>query len=276
MLRVEIPDQPGGLLTAVAEPLAAAGINVEYVYAFADRPLEHAVVVLKVSDIDAAEKLIRQMSSFLGKTPDGRSDGARPAGSRRWTRLLPALPGRGRAWRPGCCGTTPGPGRTLSGRRTPWSLPPAPSTGTMAPTGNKYAVATRSPLTGFIGDSLSSGGWPLALKRAGYDALVVTGRAETPTYLFIDDDRVYFRTARRRCGAEAAGRRRSGSARELGDDSVRVATIGPAGERLVRYACIGQRLRPAGRPHRHRRRDGLQEAEGDRRPGEPGHSARRP
>ena len=58
VLRVEVPDQPGGLLRAIAEPLAAAGINVEYVYAFADRPQEHAVVVLKVGDIDAAEKLI--------------------------------------------------------------------------------------------------------------------------------------------------------------------------------------------------------------------------
>ncbi len=60
VLRVEVGDRPGGLLKAVAEPLAAAGINLEYVYAFADRPLEHAVVVLKVGDIDAAEKLIGQ------------------------------------------------------------------------------------------------------------------------------------------------------------------------------------------------------------------------
>ncbi len=58
VLRVEVPDQPGGLLKAVAEPLAAAGINVEYVYAFADRPLENAMVVLKVGNIDAAERLI--------------------------------------------------------------------------------------------------------------------------------------------------------------------------------------------------------------------------
>lgn len=58
VLRVEVPDQPGGLLNVIAAPLAAAGVNVEYVYAFADRPQEHAVVVLKVGDIDAAEKLI--------------------------------------------------------------------------------------------------------------------------------------------------------------------------------------------------------------------------
>ena len=58
VLRVEVSDQPGGLLKAIAEPLSAAGINVEYVYAFAERPQENAVVVLKVGDIDAAEKII--------------------------------------------------------------------------------------------------------------------------------------------------------------------------------------------------------------------------
>lgn len=60
VLRVEVPDRPGGLLTAIAEPLAAAGINLEYVYAFADRPLENAMVVLKVGDIHAAEKLLKR------------------------------------------------------------------------------------------------------------------------------------------------------------------------------------------------------------------------
>jgi hypothetical protein len=59
VLRVEIPDHPGGLLETVTRPLANAGINLEYVYAFAENPEGHAVVVLKVGDIDAAEKLIR-------------------------------------------------------------------------------------------------------------------------------------------------------------------------------------------------------------------------
>ncbi len=122
-----------------------------------------------------------------------------------------------------------------------------PFTGTMVPAASKYAVATKSPLTGFVGDSLSSGGWPLALKRAGYDALVIQGAAEVPSYLFIDDDRVYFRPARTLWGAkswEAEERIR----RDLGDDSVRVATIGPAGEKMVRYACISNDYsRQAGR-----------------------------
>ncbi|HEX2987601.1 MAG TPA: aldehyde ferredoxin oxidoreductase family protein [Chloroflexota bacterium] len=122
-----------------------------------------------------------------------------------------------------------------------------PLAGTMAPSGSKYAVATKSPLTGFIGDSLSSGGWPLALKRAGYDAMVVQGAADVPTYVFVDDDRVYFRSARRLWGGKC-WETEEAIRRELGDDGVRVATVGPAGERLVRYACIGNDYgRQAGR-----------------------------
>ncbi len=122
-----------------------------------------------------------------------------------------------------------------------------PLTGTMAPSASKYAIATKSPLTGYIGDSLSSGGWPLALKRAGYDAMVLLGAAEVPTYLFIDDDRVYFRTARRLWGAKS-WETEEAIRQEVGDDGVSVATIGPAGERMVRYACVSNDYgRQAGR-----------------------------
>ena len=60
--------------------------------------------------------------------------------------------------------------------------------GTIIPTSNKHAVATKSPLTGLIGDSLSSSFWSLALKRTGFDALVIEGAAASPTYLFIDNE----------------------------------------------------------------------------------------
>lgn len=60
VLRVEIPDRAGGLVDTVITPLAGHGINIEYIYAFVDRPLEDAVVVLKVDDLDAAEKVIGQ------------------------------------------------------------------------------------------------------------------------------------------------------------------------------------------------------------------------
>ena len=58
VLRAEVPDQPGGLLEKVVRPLANARINIEYVYAFVDQPLETAVVVMKVNDLDRAEAVL--------------------------------------------------------------------------------------------------------------------------------------------------------------------------------------------------------------------------
>ena len=58
VLQVEMPDKPGGLLESVAKPLAQAGINLEYFYAFIDPTPGKAVIVLKVSDPDRAEKVI--------------------------------------------------------------------------------------------------------------------------------------------------------------------------------------------------------------------------
>ncbi|MGQ9555602.1 MAG: ACT domain-containing protein [Anaerolineae bacterium] len=58
VLRAEIPDTPGGLAQAVIEPLARAGVNVEYIYAYSERPAEKAVVVLKVDDLEKAEKAL--------------------------------------------------------------------------------------------------------------------------------------------------------------------------------------------------------------------------
>lgn len=60
VLQKEIPDQPGGLLEAVAKPLAKAGINLEYFYAFIDPAPGKASIVLKVSDPDKAEKVMAQ------------------------------------------------------------------------------------------------------------------------------------------------------------------------------------------------------------------------
>ena len=60
VLQKDIPDQPGGLLDAVAKPLAKAGINLEYFYAFVDPTPGKASIVLKVSDPDRAEKIISQ------------------------------------------------------------------------------------------------------------------------------------------------------------------------------------------------------------------------
>lgn len=122
----------------------------------------------------------------------------------------------------------------------------APLVGTGLTTTAKYAVVTKSPLTGCIADSLSSSFFALELKRTGVDALVITGRAAEPYYLWITDTRVEFRPAARLWGrspqdTEAAVRT------ELDDADVRVAAIGRAGERQVRFAALSNEGRHAGR-----------------------------
>ncbi len=119
--------------------------------------------------------------------------------------------------------------------------------GTFIPTSSKHAVATKSPLTGLIGDSLSSSYWSLALKRTGFDAIIVTGAAASPTYLFIDNEIVHFKKAEHLWG-KGSPETESSIRSEIGDSRVRVASIGPGGENLVRYACITNDInRQAGR-----------------------------
>jgi len=109
--------------------------------------------------------------------------------------------------------------------------------GTMAPCSSNHATVTKSPLTGFLSTSVSSGHWSLSLKRAGYDALIVTGAAESPDYVFVDDEIVHFNAAGHLWGMTTQ-RTSEEIRRHHGDDRVRVAAIGPGGERQVSYACI--------------------------------------
>jgi aldehyde:ferredoxin oxidoreductase len=107
-------------------------------------------------------------------------------------------------------------------------------------------VVTKSPLTGFIADSLSSSFFALELKRTGLDALVITGRASSAVYLFIADERVEVREGEHlwgRSASESEALIRS----EVEDTGVRVAAIGRAGENCVRFATISNEGRHAGR-----------------------------
>jgi len=122
----------------------------------------------------------------------------------------------------------------------------APLVGTGLTTTAKFAVVTKSPLTGFIADSLSSSHFALELKRIGLDALVISGRAASMAYIFIQDQRVEIRDAihlRGRSPVETESLIRS----ELDAPTVRVATIGKAGENKVRFATISNEGRHAGR-----------------------------
>jgi len=122
-----------------------------------------------------------------------------------------------------------------------------PFAGTTAPTSGKYIVHTKSPLTGFQGEAVSSGFWAPVLKQAGYDAVVIKGRSEKPVYLFVDDGTIQFRDAGSLWGRDAL-ETLDLIREEIGDDNVRSASIGPGGENLVRYANItNDRHRQAGR-----------------------------
>lgn len=119
--------------------------------------------------------------------------------------------------------------------------------GTIVPVGAKYAVATKSPLTGFLGDCLAGSYWSAALKRAGYDGIVLTGKADKPIWVFVDDDVVYFNDAADLWGKETFETEEAIRA-QVGDERARAVTIGPAGEHLVRYANLtNDRGRQAGR-----------------------------
>ncbi|HKY09508.1 MAG TPA: aldehyde ferredoxin oxidoreductase family protein [Candidatus Binatia bacterium] len=122
----------------------------------------------------------------------------------------------------------------------------APLVGTGLTTTAKFAVVTKSPLTGFIADSLSSSYFALELKRLGIDALIVTGRAAALTYVFIHDERVDFRAAEHLRG-KAPIDTESAIRREINAPAARVAAIGKAGENLVRFATISNEGRHAGR-----------------------------
>ncbi|HSJ57360.1 MAG TPA: aldehyde ferredoxin oxidoreductase family protein [Anaerolineae bacterium] len=109
--------------------------------------------------------------------------------------------------------------------------------GTSFPGAGRHGVAGKSPLTGGLASSEVGGWWGHELKRAGYDALVIRGRAESPVYLWIHDGEVEIRPADHLWGMETAPTQAL-IHKELADDRVRVAQIGPAGENLVRYAAV--------------------------------------
>jgi len=122
-----------------------------------------------------------------------------------------------------------------------------PLTGTPVPCGARYMVVTKGALTDAITTSNSGGHWGPELRFAGYDMVIVEGRAPKPVYLFIHDDQVELRDAApywsRRVGETEDGLRN-----ELCIPGLRIACIGPGGERLVRFACImNDRHRAAGR-----------------------------
>jgi len=111
-----------------------------------------------------------------------------------------------------------------------------PLTGTPATMGSRYAVVGKSPLTGGWGDASSGGDFAPYLKFAGYDGVFFTGISEKPVYLFIDDGKAELRDASHLWGKDSI-ETEDILKKELGEE-VRVASIGPAGEKTSLIACI--------------------------------------
>ncbi len=122
-----------------------------------------------------------------------------------------------------------------------------PLVGTLFPGGARFNVTAMSPHTGILGDSNAGGFFGPELKFAGYDQIILKGRADHPVYLWIKDDVVELRDARALWGRDV-WETTVAIREELADPDVQVATIGPAAENLVTFAGVFVNLnRPAGR-----------------------------
>jgi len=121
-----------------------------------------------------------------------------------------------------------------------------PATGTHAMGGNSYEVVTKSPLTGTNTGARSAGFWGPELKFAGYDMIILEGKAKGPVYLWIEDGKAEIRPAAHIWGKNTIETQEL--IRGETQKRARVACIGPAGENLVKFACvINDEGRAAGR-----------------------------
>ena len=138
------------------------------------------------------------------------------------------------------------PGVDTLSPESPLIFARGPFFGAGVPGSAKMAVACKSPLTGFVGDSLSSGPVAEELSRMPFDALVIRGRASGPALLHIDGESIKVLDA-----GELAGLSAQETATKMnsiaGFSEAQIAAIGPAGEALVSFACVSNGGRQAGR-----------------------------
>ena len=122
-----------------------------------------------------------------------------------------------------------------------------PLTGTMASTGGRYTVITKSPLTGAVACSNSGGYWGAEFKMAGWDMLIFEGKSPKPVYLYVNDDQVELRDAAHLWG-KSVWETEEMLKKGLQDPLTRVSSIGKAGENGVLFASVVNDLhRAAGR-----------------------------
>ena len=118
----------------------------------------------------------------------------------------------------------------------------SPLTGTGAPSTSRYDISSKSPQTGAIGHSNSGGNFGIHLKRAGWDGVIIRGKAKGPVYLDIDEDTVTIKDA-----SGIWGKNTEETKELMGDKKAGKMVIGPAGENLVKYAIVISQDRSHGR-----------------------------
>ena len=121
-----------------------------------------------------------------------------------------------------------------------------PLCGTDAPCASRVMIVAKSPLTGAVAKSSAGGYFPAEVKFAGYDMLIVEGKAEKPTFLWIKDGKVSFRDAKHLWGLNTIDCQQQ-IKDNLGDQNVRIACIGQAGENLNAIASIINERHASGR-----------------------------
>jgi len=112
-----------------------------------------------------------------------------------------------------------------------------PLTGVPFPGNGRNCIGAKSPLTNGVAKSEVGEFWGAELKRAGVDAIIVEGKAEKPVYVWVQDGKVSIKDAQSLWGLNTKETCQKVCS-ELGDNLIRIASIGPAGENLVKYACI--------------------------------------
>lgn len=136
----------------------------------------------------------------------------------------------------------PGTGPLDPGNRLVFAS--GPLTGAPLAGSGRNAIGARSPLTGALGEADVGGFWGAELKAAGFDALVVHGRAASPVYLWVHDGHAELRDAAHLWGLENK-EAHTAIRDEVGEARARIALCGPAGEKQVRYAAIVADLKHA-------------------------------
>ncbi len=124
-------------------------------------------------------------------------------------------------------------------------LAPGVITGAPFSGSGRNAVGGKSPLTGGFGEADAGGYWGAELKHAGFDAIIVRGRSPKPVYLFVEDGKAELRDAKQLWGRSALETEAALKEKHGGD--AQVASIGQAGENLVRFSCIMTNYRAAAR-----------------------------